>query len=272
MRFHLSFQNQFNPRFFLQRLLLVLVGFWTAAPVWTQVNSYTETVNGVSFTMVRVKGGTFTMGCTEEQGGECEPDESPAHRVTLSDYSIGETEVTQALWYAVMEFNPSRSNPDCYSCPVENVNWEQVQDFIRELNSMTGKRYRLPTEAEWEFAARGGIYGQGNKYSGSHVVYKVAWIGENADGMTHPVKGKKPNELGLYDMSGNVWEWCSDLGGGVYSTYSQTDPKGPATGSYRVLRGGSWRHVPQSSRVSGRNAYPPENRFNYLGFRLASDQ
>ncbi len=280
MRFHLSFQNQFNPRFFLQRLLLVLVGFWTAAPVWTQVNTYT--VKGISFKMVQVHGGTFIMGCTEEQSDECEFNESPSHLVWLSDYSIGETEVTQALWYAVMEMNPSQSSPNCPTCPVENVSWEQVQDFLRELNAMTGKHFRLPTEAEWEFAARGGENGLGYKYCGGHVVYKIAWMNENAEDKTHPVKGKKANELGLYDMSGNVWEMCSDWYDGAYNSYSQKNPTGPATsfnrvfsggrwGTARVIRGGGFYNEPKYCRVSSRSFEIPGNRTNSLGFRLVSD-
>ena len=197
----------------------------------------TFTVGGVTFTMVHVQGGTFTMGCTSEQGGDCWDDEKPAHSVTLSDYYIGETEVTQALWRAVMGSNPSYWKGD--NLPVEKVSWDDCQTFVRKLNQMTGKTFRLPTEAEWEYAARGGNKSLGYKYSGSNTLSSVAWYDGNSSNNTHPVKGKQPNELGLYDMSGNVWEWCQDRYGS-YNSSSQTNPAGASSGSYRVCRGGSW--------------------------------
>ncbi len=215
--------------------------------------------------MVMVEGGTFTMGCTSEQSG-CYDDEKPTHRVTVSSYQIGKYEVTQAQWRAVMGNNPS-SFSGCDNCPVDNVSWNEVQDFIRKLNQQTGKNYRLPTEAEWEYAARGGNKSKGYKYSGSTDIGSVAWYSSNSGGKTHPVGQKQANELGIYDLTGNVWEWCEDRYGN-YSSSSQTNPKGPSTGSYRVLRGGSWNFVAEYCRVSDRNGSTPRDRYNYSGFRL----
>ena len=168
----------------------------------------TFTVNGVSFKMKFVEGGTFPMGATSEQGNDAESDEKPIHSVTLGSYLMGETEVTQALWKAVMESNHSYWEGD--NLPVERVSWNDIQVFITELNRLTSKRFRLPTEAEWEFAARGGKQGKGYKYAGSNTLGDVAWYDDNSGSQTHAVKTKSPNELGLYDMSGNVFEWCSD--------------------------------------------------------------
>ena len=241
----------------------------------------TFTVNGVSFTMVRVEGGTFTMGATNEQGSVANNNEKPTHKVTLSTFSIGETEVTQALWQAVMGSNPSyfKDNPQN---PVEKVSWDDCQEFIKKLNNLTGKTFRLPTEAEWEFAARGGNKSKHYKYSGSNTIDDVAWYDNNAynvgqDGKrdvsnpnygTHRVKSKFPNELALYDMSGNVWEWCEDWYGS-YGSSSQTNPKGATSGSARVLRGGSWYSRAGYCRVSYRFSSSPDNRDSNLGLRLA---
>lgn len=238
----------------------------TTTTTTTSSATQTFTANGVIFKMVRVEGGTFTMGATSEQGSDADSDESPAHRVTLSSYYIGETEVTQALWEAVMGNNPS--NWKGASLPVENVSWEDCQNFIRELNRMTGKSFRLPTEAEWEFAARGGNKSQGCKHSGSNAIDKVAWYDGNSGGKTHEVRTKSPNELGIYDMSGNVWEWCQDWKGS-YSSSAQTNPTGPSSGSIRVLRGGSWNSLARSCRVSFRYSNAPGSRVNRLGLRLA---
>ena len=226
----------------------------------------TITVNGVSFNMVRVDGGTFMMGATSEQGADADNDEKPAHQVTLSTYSIGETEVTQALWQAVMGSNPSRFKGD--NLPVEKVSWDDCQTFIQKLNQLTGRRFRLPTEAEWEYAARGGSKSRGYKYSGSNNINDVAWYDDNSSSKTHPVKTKQANELGLYDMSGNVWEWCQDWYGS-YSGGSQTNPTGPSSGSDRVSRGGGWGSLAGYCRVSNRYYNSPGDALNYLGLRLA---
>ena len=237
-----------------------------SSSVSTLNNKKTYTVNGVSFTMVKVAGGTFTMGALASDS-DAYSDEEPAHSVTLSNYSIGETEVTQALWQAVMGSNPSNFTGNL-QCPVEQVSWEDCQEFIRKLNSLTGVTFRLPTEAEWEYAARGGSQSRGYKYSGSNDLGSVAWYVYNSLCTTHAVKTKQPNELGLYDMSGNVGEWCSDWGGS-YSSFAQTNPTGPSSGSGRVLRGGSWFNNARDCRVAYRvNGYP-DYGYGSVGLRLA---
>ena len=226
------------------------------------------TVNGVSFKMIKVKGGTFTMGATDEQGNDAGSNESPTHQVTLSDYFMGQTEVTQELWQAVMGDNPSSDNSDG-KYPVNRVSWNKVQDFITQLNNLTGMSFRLPTEAEWEFAARGGNLSKGFKHAGSNDIDEVAWYGNNSSGKLHVVGLKMPNELGMYDMNGNVWEWTQDWYG-TYSSESQTNPTGPSSGSSKVHRGGCWNNNSQYSRVSGvRHTYPPTVGGTGEGFRLA---
>ena len=218
--------------------------------------------------MVYVSGGTFTMG---EKGRKAYDDEKPTHSVTLSSYYICKYEVTQALWRAVMDSNPSGFKGD--NLPVENVNWDDCQTFINRLNNYTGRNFRLPTEAEWEFAARGGNNSRHYKYSGSNYIGDVAWYDGNSGNRTHPVGTKQTNELGLYDMSGNVWEWCSDWYGS-YSSYSQTNPTGPNSGSYRVLRGGSWDFIAWCCRASDRLYGVPggSDGDNNLGLRLVLSQ
>ena len=225
----------------------------------------TFTINGVEFKMIKVEGGTFSMGATSEQTNYGN-DEKPVHSVTLSDYYIGETEVTQELWQAVMGSNPSYFKGNNQR-PVESVSWNDCQEFIKKLNQLTGKEFRLPTEAEWEYAARGGKYSKDYvyKYSGSNNADEVAWYDDNSGGKTHPIKTKKANELGLYDMSGNVWEWCDDWYG-RYQSYSQTNPTGPSEGEYGVFRGGSWSSLDRFVRVSNRNFITTDST---LGLRLA---
>ena len=224
------------------------------------------TVNGVSFAMVPVAGGTFTMGATSEQGTNIDSNEKPTHQVTLSSYMIGKTEVTQALWQAVMGSNPSYFRGD--NLPVEQVSWDDCQMFITKLNALTGKNFRLPTEAEWEYAARGGNMSQGYKYSGSNEIGDVAWYDNNSGNKTHSVATKAPNELGIYDMSGNVWEWCSDWFN-IYSSTAQTNPTGPDSGSNRIIRGGSWGHELLDCRVATRGAIGQTSRSIGFGLRLA---
>lgn len=232
----------------------------------TMGGNRTFTVNGVSFEMVAVKGGTFTMGATSEQGSDAYSNEKPTHSVTLSDYYIGKFEVTQALWKAVMGSNPSYFKGD--NLPVESVSWNDCQEFIKKLNQMTGQNFRLPTEAEWEYAARGGNKSNGYKYSGSNNIGDVAWYtGTINSSGTKPVGTKSPNELGIYDMSGNVWEWCQDWYGN-YSSGSQTNPTGPSSGSRRVLRGGSWYYYAWDCRVSNRSRNSPGGRDYDFGFRV----
>ncbi len=221
-------------------------------------------VGNVSYRMIPVSGGTFTMGATSEM---TEPwdDEKPTHQVTLSSYYIGETEVTQALWKAVMGSNPSEFKGD--NLPVEKVSWHDCQTFISKLNGLTGRHFRLPTEAEWEFAARGGNGSRHTQYSGSSRIEDMAWYDGNSGSKTHPVKTKQPNELGIYDMSGNVWEWCQDRFGS-YNSSAQTNPTGASSGSRRVYRGGSWYYDPRYCRSSCRGCNAPDFEFNDLGLRL----
>ena len=232
---------------------------------WTAPSNNEFTVNGVSFKMIKVEGGTFNMGATSEQQN-FDYDEKPVHSVILSNYMIGETEVTQELWQAVMGNNPSYFKGA--NMPVEKVSWDDCQTFITKLNQLTGKKFRLPTEAEWEYAARGGNKSKGYQYSGSNNIGDVAWYWDNSNKTTHPVKTKQPNELGIYDMSGNVSEWCQDWYGG-YSSSSQTNPKGPDSGDDRVNRGGGWDYSARGCRSASRFYYSPDYRDNDFGLRLA---
>ena len=224
------------------------------------------TVNGIKYNMVRVEGCTFRMGATSEQDCDAYDIEEPVHSVTLSSYYIGKTEVTQALWKAVMGSNPSKFKGE--NLPVENVSWDDCQVFVRKLNSLTGQNFRLPTEAEWEFACRGGNNSLGYKYSGSDNIDNVAWFDCNSGRKTHFVATKSPNELGIYDMSGNVWEWCSDWYD-KYSSGAQANPKGPESGSCRVFRGGGWGSYAGYCRSSNRGYNTPTHRHDRLGLRLA---
>lgn len=224
------------------------------------------TVNGVSFEMVYVKGGMFTMGCTSEQGNRCNDNEKPTHNVILGNYYIGKFEVTQDLWKAVMGNNPSFFKGD--NLPVDCVNWNNCQEFIRKLNQLTGLKFHLPTEAEWEYAARGGINSNGYKYSGSNNIDDVAWYYENGGNTTHPVGMKKPNELNIYDMTGNVLEWCLDWQDD-YKAEDQLNPQGSSSGIYKIHRGGSWGYKELFCRIAKRGIEIPNYYDNYFGFRLA---
>ena len=222
----------------------------------------TYTANGVSFMMIAIKGGTFVMGNDDDDG-----DEKPAHQVTLSDYAIGETEVTQELWQAVMGSNPSYFTGNLQK-PVERVSWEECQTFIRKLNNITGQNFRLPTEAEWEYAARGGNTDKSYKYSGGSSIDNVAWYNGNSLMTTHSVKTKQPNELGIYDMSGNVYEWCYDCYN-PYPASSVINPKGKVSGAYRVIRGGCFGYNNSSCLVTNRGNNSPDSKTMIIGFRLA---
>lgn len=212
-------------------------------------------VNGVPFKMKEVEGGTFWMG---ENG-------KTVHQVSLNDFYMGETVVTQALWKAVMRLNPSPRKGDFL--PVEQLSWVDCQKFIERLNQITGKFFRLPTEAEWEYAARGGKKNKGNVYAGSQNIDSVAWYDKNSNGMPHEVKSKGPNELGLYDMSGNVWEWCHDWFCN-YGNSFQINPMGPMRGTVRVMRGGSWHGGAKNCYVWNRGSGNPTARSVFTGFRL----
>lgn len=222
----------------------------------------TVTVNGVSFRMISVEGGSFLMGSAI--GDE---DEMPVHEVKLNSFTIGQTEVTQELWKAVMGTNPSNFMGD--KRPVEKVSWNDCQAFVVKLNELTGKKFRLPTEAEWEFAARGGNKSNGFLYSGSNNLDDVAWYNTNSGSMTHDVGMKAPNELGLYDMSGNVWEWCQDWYGEEYYAESVVNnPQGTAISNSRVLRGGGWTDKATDCRTTYRYDYAPTYNFFFIGLRL----
>ena len=222
--------------------------------------------DGISIEMVKVEAGTFMMGATPEME-KPNSDEKPLHQVTLiNDYYMGKYKVTQALWEAVMGSNPSYFKGD--NLPVEKVSWNDCQEFISKLNSLTGRKFRLPTEAEWEYAARGGKKRRGYQYSGSSNITDVAWYDGNSGSKTHPVGTKQANELGIYDMSGNVYEWCLDWYGS-YSSSSQTNPTGADSGSSRVIRGGCWDGFARFCRLSYRGRIPPYICSYYLGLRLA---
>lgn len=224
-------------------------------------------VRGVKFKMVAVKPGTFLMGSPPTETGSG-TNERPQHKVTLTkEYRIGETPVTQALWIAVMGTNPS-TNKGNQDLPVEHVSFVECQAFIAKLNEMTGKKFRLPTEAEWEFAARGGTLSKGTIFAGSNTPKDVAWYSSNSNGTTQPVAQKAPNELGLYDMSGNVSEWVADRYG-AYTAQDATDPTGPTSGNFRTYRNGSYQDAAKECRVARR--YPAESTYKqpFLGLRLA---
>ena len=225
------------------------------------LSNRTFTVNGVEFTMVGVQGGTFQMGRNDGDGNE-----KPVHSVTLSSFYIGQTEVTQALWKAVMGSNPSHFKGD--NLPVEWVSWNDCQTFIKKLNQMTDEHFRLPTEAEWEYAAKGGNKSKGYTCSGSNTIGDVAWYSVNSGSETHPVATKSPNELGIYDMTGNVWEWCQDKYGD-YSSSSQTNPTGLSSGIGPVVRGGSWDDRAGYCRSAFRFSYSFDAHGGVLGLRLA---
>lgn len=247
--------------------------------------------------MVRVQGGSFDMG--SDNGAK---DRMPAHTVTLKDFYMDAYEVTQEQWQGIMDNNPSENK--CEECPVTNVSWNDVQDFISKLNSKTGKHYRLPTEAEWEYAARGGVKEdlvkeskgidrggvnqflithpderkpdkdkKGKKYSGKRLPQDVAWYEANSKGRVHAIGRKKANEIGIYDLSGNVEEWCADFYAGTYgSKDTVTDPQGPASGHAHVVRGGAWNSSAKDIVVTRRAAYLPDTKTNSLGFRLVEDK
>ena len=232
------------------------------------------TVNGVTFQMVAIEGGTFTMGVDTAmvEMGYANNDELPPHEVTLLPYFIGQTEVTQELWEAVMGTNPSAFTGDPMR-PVEQVTWDDCQEFIARLNELTGKEFRLPTEAEWEFAARGGLQNSGFLYAGSDFIDEVAWYYDNSYAMgigsddygTHAVASKNPNELGLYDMSGNVYEWCSDW----YKPYDSEDTYDPSYSlNRRVIRGGCWYDAPTDCRSTCREYQLAGMRTYSVGFRI----
>ncbi|MCQ2146907.1 MAG: formylglycine-generating enzyme family protein [Bacteroidales bacterium] len=225
-----------------------------------------EGLQGAAFKMIAVKGGTFKMGGTSEQGTRAKDDEKPVHEVTVSDFAIAETEVTIQLWLAVMGSVPPGNDPNSGVCPVVNVSWYMAQEFIHKLNSLTGRKFRLPTEAEWEYAARGGK-SEGTAFSGSDHPTSVA-VSSIEGGKPAMIRTMRPKSRGIYDMAGNVWEWCQDWYG-PYSEESQVDPRGPLPGTDKCMRGGSVQSHQVACRVSNRENIPPMNVKNTFGFRLA---
>ena len=242
-----------------------------------QQRDFVETASGLNMKMVYVEGGNFLMGATAEQGSDGKSDEQVIRRVRIDSYYIGECEVTQAQWTKVMgtsveqQRDKADANWHLYGVgpdyPMYYVSWEEATEYCRELSRMTGRTYRLPTEAQWEYAARGGKKADGTKYSGGPID-AVAWYSGNSGGGTHPVKNKRPNGLGLYDMSGNVWEWCLDWYSNKYNVNDTTNPTGPSSGSVRVLRGGSWLYAARSCRVSDRLYNSPSFSDYLMGFRV----
>ena len=226
------------------------------------------TVNGVTFKLIKVGKGTFTMG-SKSTDSSADETEQPTRMVTISDFCIGETEVTQELWQAVMGNNPSKIVGE--NMPVNNVSWEDCQKFIDSLNVLTNLWFRLPTEAEWEYAARGGQKSEGYIYSGSNTLDEVGWYTGNSGNQLHEVKQLKANELGIYDMSGNVLEWCQDWYSSTYYQKSEeyNDPVGPSTGSARVQRGGRYNYLGYDCRVARREAGNPNYGDAVIGLRLA---
>ncbi len=243
--------------YILNTILTICLGLVLATLIQscTTISDQEFEVNGVKFKMIAVEGGSFMMGATPGQGTDVRENEKPAHKVTVDDFLIGETEVTQELWFAVMESNPSHFKWLDGDHPVENVSWNDVQDFVKKLNEITGQQFRLPFEAEWEYAARGGKKSTDKKYAGSDDIDEVAWNKDNAGGTTHAVASKKANELGIYDMSGNVWEWCEDW---FYFNNKQ----------YPIVRGGSIANAGDPLSVINRHLDNKDGKAGSMGFRL----
>ena len=224
--------------------------------------------NEVQSNMIAVETGSFEMGDKNAGGDE---DAKPPHRVILDDFMMSKYDVTQGLWKAVMGNNPSGSTK-CDSCPVEKVSWNDAQKFISKLNSITGQRYRLPFEAEWEYAAKGGSRSKGSTFSGGNEIDSVGWNDSNSEKKTHPIGQKKANELCLYDMTGNVLQWCSDwYDYNYYNTSPEQNPHGPGRGKTKVLRGGGWNIYTAYCGVTVRADLIPDSCYYNVGFRLARD-
>lgn len=229
-----------------------------------------EIINKIAAQMVFVQGGSFSMGCTKEQEGPCYEDELPRRTVFVNNFLIGKYEVSVQEWLSVMGSLPEQDNT-CGECPVENISWMEAMEFVSSLNKLSGKQYRLPTEAEWEFAARGGKQSRGYRYSGGNLLQLAGWHNQNSNAKKQPVGQLSPNELGLYDMSGNVWEWCADWASDNYKGMGTDNPKGADTGEYRIIRGGSWYNDERNCTVFYRGRYPQEGSGNNCGLRLAED-
>ena len=250
---------------------------YASQPAPAANQDFTETAWGINMKMIWVEGGDFLMGCTSEQGGDCASDEQNVRRVTVDGFYIGMLEVTQSQWEKVVgtSIYQQKSKADASSTygvgpdyPMYYVSWDEAMEFCRLLSNKTGRTYTLPTEAQWEYAARGGNKNEGAKYAGSNMIDAVAWYADNSGSSTHIVGSKRANALGIYDMSGNVWEWCKDWYANSYVSYDTNNPVGPSSGSRRVDRGGSWDYSASYCRVANRGYSSPGNRYNDLGFRV----
>lgn len=262
-------------------LMAILLGLWFARSQKKMVAENEddiqkpETVANAQIlpflSMVLVKGGKFTMGCMQDRDTLCLNNSKPSHEVTLPDFYLGQYEVTQAEWRKIMGSNPpTLAYPGCDRCPVEGVSWVDVHVFLQKLSAQTGQTYRLPTEAEWEYAARGGHLSKGYRYSGSNTLADVGWYIGNSGRKTHPVGQLAPNELNLYDMTGNVYEWCEDS---RHENYSGAPANGAAwqddTNPFKIARGGSWFDDPGFCPVVSRSGDKLDDRTNVIGFRVA---
>ena len=252
---------------------------YVSQPAPAANQDFTETAWDINMKMIWVEGGDFLMGCTSEQGGDCGSDEQNVRRVTVDGFYIGMLEVTQSQWEKVVgtsiyqqwtkagnSGSPTRGVGPDY--PMYCVSWDEAMEFCRLLSNKTGRTYTLPTEAQWEYAARGGNKNEGAKYAGSNMIDAVAWYTDNSGSSTHIVGSKRANALGIYDMSGNVWEWCKDWYASSYVSYDTNNPVGPSSGSDRVFRGGSWINSASYCRVAYRSNYSPGDRGSALGFRV----
>jgi formylglycine-generating enzyme required for sulfatase activity len=245
-------------------ITLMLLSFIATSDCAAGPGSFREPLSGIDF--VAVKGGCFRMG--NNYGWDDTWDEKPEHEVCLSNFYLGKFEVTQKQWQALMGSNPARFKECGPDCPVESISWQDIQEFLKRLNKKSGKRFRLPTEAEWEYAARSG--GRKERFSGGNSLSQLGWYQENSANVIHPVGQKQPNGLGLYDMSGNVWEWVQDWHSPEYYGQSlRNNPQGPAKGACRVVRGGCISTEAHLARNDHRRLNDPEGRFNLVGFRIA---
>lgn len=251
---------------------------YASQPAPAANQDFTETAWDINMKMIWVEGGDFLMGCTSEQGGDCGSDEQNVRRVTVDGFYIGMLEVTQSQWEKVVgtsisqQRNKANSSWSLYGVgpdyPMYYVSWDEAMEFCRLLSNKTGRTYTLPTEAQWEYAARGGNKNEGAKYAGSNMIDAVAWYTDNSGSSTHIVGSKRANALGIYDMSGNVWEWCKDWYANSYVSYDTNNPVGPSSGSDRVIRGGSWLNSASYCRVADRDSSSPGDRYGSLGFRV----
>jgi len=252
-------------------LQLFLLSSWCVVQAQSNSISHEQKLilNAIETSMTPIEGGVFSMGCTSDQGTECTHDEFPIHQVHLSSFKLLKTEVTQGMWQSVMGNNPS-FNKRSALFPVENVSFTEIEKFIDALNVISSHKYRLPTEAEWEFAARGGNKSKSTLFSGSSDAHSVSWNVGNSTNTSHIAGYKNANELGLFDMSGNVWEWCSDWYG-EYHDSEESDPRGGVDGTDKVIRGGSYSGSIWFCRNAIRMHYAPWYKSHFIGFRLAED-